>query len=160
MSALVNELLSFSRAGMQAMDVKLVTVNVAATVARVLSREVSAAVALEVAVDEKLNVLADAEYLFRALSNVVRDAIRYAGDGGPIQISARADHDAISLTVADNGPGVPEEHLEDLFAPFYRLDVSRSQETGGLGLGLADCQKLRGSMPRLSPLPESPASWP
>lgn len=137
MSALVNELLSFSRAGMQALDVKLANINVAATVARVLERESSPNVPVEVSVDEKLNVLADAEYLFRALSNVVRNAIRYAGDAGPIQISARADQDAVAILVADSGPGVPEEHVEDLFAPFYRLDAARSQETGGLGLGLA-----------------------
>ena len=137
MSALVNELLSFSRAGMQAMDVKLTEVNVAATVARVLAREASDSIAVEVSVDEKLNVLADAEYLFRAISNVVRNAIRYAGPAGPILISARAAQDAVFITVADNGPGVPEEHLENLFAPFYRLDPARSQDTGGLGLGLA-----------------------
>ena len=137
MSALVNELLSFSRAGMQAVDVKLAKLNLAATVARVLAREASDGVAVEVSVDEELNVLADAEYLFRALSNVVRNAIRYAGYAGPIQISARANQEAVAITVADNGPGVPEEHLEDLFAPFYRLDPARSQDTGGLGLGLA-----------------------
>jgi len=137
MSALVNELLNFSRAGMQALDVKLADVNVAATVARVLERESSSDVAIEISVDEKLNVLADGEYLFRALSNVVRNAIRYAGHAGSIGLTARADQESVSITVADSGPGVPEEHLEDLFAPFYRLDPARSQETGGLGLGLA-----------------------
>ena len=137
MSALVNELLNFSRAGMQALDLKLANVSLAATVARVLERESSPDVAIQVSVDETLNVLADAEYLFRALSNVVRNAIRYAGHAGPIQISAQAGQDAVAITVADNGPGVPQDHLEDLFAPFYRLDPARSQETGGLGLGLA-----------------------
>jgi two-component system sensor histidine kinase CpxA len=133
----VNELLSFSRAGMQTMDVKLVEVNVAATVARVLERESSSETPLDVSVDEKLNVLADAEYLFRALSNVVRNAIRYAGHAGPIRISARAAEGVAYITVADSGPGVPEHALEEIFAPFYRLDPSRSRETGGLGLGLA-----------------------
>lgn len=137
MSALVNELLSFSRAGIQAVDVKLAKVNLAATVARVLAREGSPNVSIEVLVGEELNVLADAEYLFRAISNVVRNAIRYAGQAGPIRISAQSRHDIVSTVVADSGPGVPEERLEDLFAPFYRLDPARTQETGGLGLGLA-----------------------
>lgn len=137
MSALVNELLSFSRAGMQALDVRPVKVNVAATVARVLEREASAETPVEVSVDEKLNVLADPEYLFRALSNIVRNAIRYAGHAGPIRISARPQEGAVSIAVADAGPGVPETELEEIFAPFYRLDPARSQETGGLGLGLA-----------------------
>jgi two-component system sensor histidine kinase CpxA len=43
----------------------------------------------------------------------------------------------VCLTITDSGPGVPEDRLEEIFAPFYRLDPSRSQETGGLGLGLA-----------------------
>ena len=137
MSALVNELLSFSRAGMKAIDAKLAKVNVAATVARVLEREASPESSIAVAVDEKLNVLADSEYLFRALSNVVRNAIRYAGHAGTIRISARTIESLISITVADSGPGVPEHALEEIFAPFYRLDPSRSRETGGLGLGLA-----------------------
>ncbi len=137
MSALVNELLSFSRAGMQALDIKLVKVNLAATVARALERECSPEVKMAVAVEEGLHVLADPEYLFRAVSNVVRNAIRYAGDAGPIRISAEVEQTFICLTVADSGSGVPEQSLEDIFEPFYRLDPSRNRETGGLGLGLA-----------------------
>jgi two-component system, OmpR family, sensor histidine kinase CpxA len=137
MSALVNELLSFTRAGIEALDVKLAAVNLAATVARALEREGSANIAVAVAVDEKLNVMAEPEYLFRAISNVLRNAIRYAGHAGPIQISARAEQGLVRLTIADNGPGVPEQSLEEIFAPFYRLDPARSQQSGGLGLGLA-----------------------
>ncbi len=50
---------------------------------------------------------------------------------------AEAESGMVSLVVADSGPGVPEESLEQIFAPFYRLDASRSSETGGVGLGLA-----------------------
>jgi two-component system, OmpR family, sensor histidine kinase CpxA len=137
MSALVNELLSFSRAGMEGMDIKLTSVNAAATVARVLDREADSETRIEVSVDETIQVLADSEYLVRALSNVVRNAIRYAGHAGPIRISARAAGGMVYITVADSGPGVPQHALQEIFAPFYRLDPSRSQETGGLGLGLA-----------------------
>jgi two-component system sensor histidine kinase CpxA len=171
MSALVNELLSFSRAGMQAMDVKLVKVNVAATVARVLEREASSETTIEVSTDERLHALADSEYLFRALSNVVRNAIRYAGHAGPIRISARTAQGMVCITVADSGPGVPEHALEEIFAPFYRLDPARSQETGGVGLGLAivracveacrgavDCRNLQPSGLEVEiRLPEAPA---
>ncbi len=137
MAALVNELLSFSKAGMQALDVKPVKVNLASALARVLEREASPGVSLAVSVSEDLNALADPEYLFRALSNVVRNAVRYAGQAGPIQISAREQEGSVFLTVSDSGPGVPEKSLEEIFAPFYRVDPSRSQQTGGLGLGLA-----------------------
>jgi two-component system sensor histidine kinase CpxA len=137
MSALVNELLSFSRAGIEGLDIKLVKVNAAATVARVLEREGSPGLAIENSVGDELNVLADSEYLFRAVSNLVRNAIRYAAHAGPIRISARAAEGRVFITVADHGPGVPQAALEEIFAPFYRLDPSRNQETGGVGLGLA-----------------------
>jgi len=137
MSALVNELLSFSRAGMGGMDVKLVKVNLAATVARVLEREAPGDPRIETSVAASLNALADPEYLFRAVSNLVRNAIRYAGHAGPIRVNARAEARRVYITVADQGPGVPEDALEEIFAPFYRLDASRNHETGGVGLGLA-----------------------
>ncbi len=137
MSSLVHELLSFSRAGVEATNTKLSEVNVAATVARVLEREASPNCAITVNVDESLKVLAEPEYLFRALSNVVRNAIRYAGHAGPIEISARLERGTAYVTVSDSGPGVPEERLEEIFAPFYRLDPARSRQTGGIGLGLA-----------------------
>jgi len=103
----------------------------------VLEREASPATPVEVSVDENLEVLADSEYLFHALSNLVRNAIRYAGHAGPIRISAHAAEGMVYIAVSDSGTGVPEEALEEIFAPFYRLDPSRSRETGGLGLGLA-----------------------
>ena len=137
MSALVNELLAFSRAGVAGAEIKLVKVNLAETVARVLERESSEDVTIETSVDAGLNALADPEYLFRAISNVVRNAIRYAAEAGPIEICARNETGRIYLTVADHGPGVPQGALEEIFAPFYRLDASRNPETGGVGLGLA-----------------------
>ena len=138
MSALVNELLSFTRAsGIEGLNFTLTSVNLAATVTRVLEREASPDVDIAVAVDEKMNVEAEPEHLFRALSNVLRNAIRYAGHSGPIQIAARAEGGGVFVTVTDSGPGVPEESLEQIFAPFYRVDPARRQDTGGLGLGLA-----------------------
>ena len=137
MSPLVNELLSFSRAGMEGLDIKLVKVNLAATVARVLEHESSADAVVTSTVDPKLNVLADSECLFRALSNLVRNAVRYAGHAGPIIVSARASDGHVHTAVEDHGPGVPENALEEVFAPFYRLDPSRNDQTGGVGLGLA-----------------------
>jgi two-component system sensor histidine kinase CpxA len=137
MSALVNELLSFTRAGMAGVEVRLQPVELAAVVARALEREAPAGHLVETAVDAGLSGLAEPEYLFRAVSNLVRNAIRYAGHAGPIRIAAHAAGGRVFLTVADQGPGVPGEALDEIFAPFYRLDDSRDQATGGVGLGLA-----------------------
>lgn len=137
MSGLVNELLSFSKAGMQANGVALAPVNVAATVQRVIEREGSDGIPIETAVDSSLEALADPDYLFRSLANLVRNAIRYAGEAGPISIGARAEGEHVVITVSDRGPGIPEEALEEVLAPFYRPEPSRGRETGGVGLGLA-----------------------
>ncbi len=79
----------------------------------------------------------DADLLRSAIENIVRNAVFYSGKGGQIDISLRRDNGTATLSVRDNGPGVPEESLALLFKPFYRVDNSREVSTGGMGLGLA-----------------------
>ncbi|MCJ2137082.1 ATP-binding protein [Methylobacterium sp. J-026] len=72
--------------------------------------------------------------LRRALDNLAENAVRY---GGRARITLE-DHDTeVCILVDDDGPGIPPDRIEDMFAPFARLDASRSDETGGTGLGLA-----------------------
>jgi two-component system sensor histidine kinase CpxA len=138
MSALVNELLSFSRAGLQPKEIVPQPVRLAATVERVVSRETrDAPTAVVVRVDPGLEALAEPELLARALANLVRNALRYGGGAGPVEITAAEEGDAVRLVVADAGPGVPPDLLERIFDPFFRVEASRSRETGGAGLGLA-----------------------
>lgn len=137
MSDLVAELLSFSKAGMQPAEVQHVPVEVAEVIQRAVARESSPTATIQVAAAETLKVLADPDYLFRSLSNLIRNSVRYAGESGPIRISVLQERDRVLITVADNGPGLPEEELEDVFAPFHRLEPARGRETGGAGLGLA-----------------------
>jgi two-component system sensor histidine kinase CpxA len=137
MSALVAELLTFSKAGMQPTDVQRVPVGVAETARRAVARESHPGARIEIAVDDALRVLADPDYLFRSFSNLIRNSIRYAGDYGPIQITANSEHDGVVITVSDHGPGLPEEALEEVFTPFHRPELARTRETGGAGLGLA-----------------------
>jgi hypothetical protein len=94
--------------------------------------------------------------LARALGNVLRNAVRYAGDAGAIVIRAAARNGEVDLTVADQGPGVPRENLPRLFDAFYRPDVARTRESGGAGLGLCDRQDLRGRLPRRVVPPREP----
>jgi two-component system, OmpR family, sensor histidine kinase CpxA len=137
MAGLVNELLSFSKAGLQGKPIELQPVNLASVVRRVLSREAPSEGQVGVQVEEGLAVLAEPELLARALGNVVRNAVRYAGHAGPIQLAAARKHGAVTISVADQGPGVPESSLQQIFDPFFRSESSRSRETGGMGLGLA-----------------------
>src|SRR5205814_188734 len=138
MSSLVSELLSFSKAGMQPAGKNLIPVNVAQTVQRAIDLESTSGTQIDTSVDDKLCVLADPDYLFRSLANLVRNAIRYAGHAGPIQVSARPVREQqVSIMVADSGPGLPPDALEEVFAPFYRPEAARTPGTGGVGLGLA-----------------------
>ncbi|MCC0015299.1 MAG: HAMP domain-containing protein [Rhodobiaceae bacterium] len=70
----------------------------------------------------------------RCLSNLVANAIRFADK---IRISGRRDADWLTITVDDDGPGIPEDQREAVFKPFFRLDDARNQDLGGTGLGLA-----------------------
>jgi len=137
MSALVNELLSFSKAGLDAGATPLAPAGVAAIAQKAVAREAFASGRVEVAIAPDVLVMANEALLLRALSNVVRNAIRYAGDQGPITITATRDGEDVEISVADQGPGLPKEELEEVFEPFYRPESARTRETGGAGLGLA-----------------------
>ncbi len=136
MADLVAELLAFTRAGLLPRAATRVRVELAPLVARVLAREAADdAVSVELPAD--LAVLADADLLARALANLVRNALRYAGRGAAIAVSARRAGDEIELLVEDSGPGVPPEALARLGEPFFRAESARERSTGGAGLGLA-----------------------
>jgi len=75
--------------------------------------------------------------LERSISNLIRNAIRYAGEAGPITVRASLEGKRAVVAVSDCGPGLPEDQLERIFAPFYRPEEARTRETGGSGLGLA-----------------------
>lgn len=137
MSSLVNELLSFSRASLGASTIKLQPVLVRDVVDQAVSRESAEDARIRLEIPDNLCVLAEPELLVRSLSNLLRNAIRYAGQAGPITVSAQREGHHVLLTVSDYGPGVPEAELAQIFDPFYRLDPSRDATTGGVGLGLA-----------------------
>ncbi|WP_108817704.1 ATP-binding protein [Pseudovibrio sp. Alg231-02] len=72
--------------------------------------------------------------LKRAFQNLIGNAIRY---GEQAEVSFRVDEAHAEVRIADKGPGIPQNRLEDVFEPFVRLEESRNEETGGIGLGLA-----------------------
>jgi len=79
----------------------------------------------------------DARALEHVLSNLVDNAVKYCPAGTRVTVSAAKEEDRIRLVVADNGPGIPAEHLPRVFERFYRVDAGRSRELGGTGLGLS-----------------------
>lgn len=88
-------------------------------------------------IGEHATVRGDRELLRRAIENVVRNALRYAPENSTVEIGLESSKDSARIHVRDEGPGVAEENLEQIFQPFFREDSSRNTATGGVGLGLA-----------------------
>lgn len=85
-----------------------------------------------------IKTTANSVMLTRAFSNLVENAVKYNVDGGKIQVCANTDGKQYTISISDTGIGIPQEKLDDIFAPFYRIDKSRSKTEGaGLGLSIA-----------------------
>ncbi len=82
-------------------------------------------------------VKADPQRIYQVMINLVENAIKYGHDEGRVTVTLEADRKHVLVTVKDNGPGIPPEHLSRIFERFYRVDKSRSKDKGGTGLGLA-----------------------
>ncbi len=87
--------------------------------------------------DKLLNLKGSREELLSAFTNLVSNAIRYTPEGGDIIIQWRLKNKQGVFSVKDSGIGIEEQHIARLTERFYRVDSSRSRETGGTGLGLA-----------------------
>jgi two-component system osmolarity sensor histidine kinase EnvZ len=79
--------------------------------------------------------------LERILTNLLENALRYGGDEAP-RVELNCNGTAAEVRILDRGPGIPEGEREAVFQPFYRLEASRSRDTGGSGLGLAIVRQL------------------
>jgi signal transduction histidine kinase len=84
-----------------------------------------------------VSIMGDRELLPQLFSNIIENAIRHSGPSAKIIVDAQADADGIALSIADNGPGIPEDMREKVFQRFFRLERSRTTDGTGLGLSLA-----------------------
>lgn len=89
---------------------------------------------------------ADPKAIEHVFTNLVDNAVKYAGEGATVRLRAEQTEDGVVLCVEDNGPGIPKVHLPRLFERFYRVDTGRSRDVGGTGLGLSIVKHLVESM--------------
>jgi signal transduction histidine kinase len=131
---LVDELMEISRLSAGGDDVRRTTVDLTALVAVVVRRHGwDRSVRLE---GETVTLRSDERRLERIIANLVGNAVEHGDPGdGRIVIRVRADGQWVWMSVTDQGPGIPGEHLPHLFERFYKVDTARSG--GGSGLGLA-----------------------
>ena len=139
LSHLIDDLQQLSLADAGQLRLELQEVSVREVVERAVSGLERQGIVVTRDVPE-LTVRADARRIVQVVRNLLVNALAHAGTR--VTITAGVAGDWVEIRVADDGPGVPEEHAERIFDRFYRADASRSRATGGAGLGLAIVKQL------------------
>ena len=91
---------------------------------------------------ESLEICGDPERLARVFNNLLKNAVAYSSKGTEITVNAEETPEHIVVTVSNHGKTIPDDKLETLFEKFYRLDESRTSNTGGTGVGLAIAKEI------------------
>jgi len=142
LNKLIDDLYQLSLADVGAMRYRMTTVDVAALLATVCTgwRERLAArgLTLETHIPSHMPTMhGDPQRLTQLFNNLLENALRYTDRGGQVRVSLSTLEQDLQISVEDSAPGVPEELLPRLFERMFRVDPSRSRESGGSGLGLA-----------------------
>jgi len=95
--------------------------------------------------DPDLDVLGSPDQILVAVSNLVENAVAYSPDGGRVAVMSGRSGDRVTITVSDQGIGIPRAELDRIFERFYRVDPARSRSTGGTGLGLSIAKHVAAS---------------
>lgn len=148
LNRLVEDLQELSRVDARAYELQLEPIEIGAIIRTVVKRlgPQAASRNISLTVEEPVDapkVFADEDRLVQVLSNLTNNALQYTPEGGRVSISARRTDHEISVSVRDNGLGIPAEHLPHIFDRFYRADKSRSRQEGaGSGVGLTIARAL------------------
>ncbi len=97
---------------------------------------------VNVDLQKNIAVKADKNLLQRLLQNLVENAVKYGKKDGMIKITVKTENDEAVLSVADEGDGIAQEHLDKIWNRFYQVDSARSNDAGGTGLGLSIVQQI------------------
>ena len=160
LSRLIDDLRLLSLADSGQLSLSLQPVDVRQLTATVVGRLTPLAEAHSVklvddAPSQPLIIMADADRIQQALTNLVANGVRHTPAGGRVRVTAVVEKKFIHLSVIDSGPGIPSADLPNVFDRFWRGDKSRSRHSGGSGLGLAIVKQIAelhdGSVTAVSP---------
>ncbi|MCW8831022.1 MAG: ATP-binding protein [Gammaproteobacteria bacterium] len=101
------------------------------------SRAEAKNITINISCNENIFIQVDHSLMTQALVNLIDNAIKYSNENKTISLSVEEIDKQVLLSISDQGPGIPEQHIPRLFERFYRVDKSRSRRIGGTGLGLA-----------------------
>ncbi len=93
-------------------------------------------------IQDEGEMYADGPKLTQVVYNLMENAVKYTQPGGYIQVRLTRAGKEVTITISDNGPGIPKDDLPHIFDRFYRVDKARSRETGGTGLGLSIVRQI------------------
>jgi signal transduction histidine kinase len=144
-SRLIDNLMLLARLDERAIPVEREPVSVDALLDQAASearRLAAPAVRVSVSLPSDLWVTADLDHMHQILLILVDNACRATPGGGHIELSASRNGTDVAISVADDGSGIPKEHLKRVFERFHRVDIARSRSRGGTGLGLSIAQQL------------------
>jgi two-component system phosphate regulon sensor histidine kinase PhoR len=145
---LVEDLLTASAASHRGVELSLRTVPtdlsvvVEASVEAALPRAVERRVTIDTSAVESVRAIADPHRIRQVVDNLLSNAIKYNHVGGRIEVGLTGDAAHVWLAVSDNGPGIPESELPQLFERFFRSGLVRNSTTHGSGLGLAISREI------------------
>jgi signal transduction histidine kinase len=148
---LVNDVLNFARieAGHLTFDIQTIRVRDTFSEVEVAiepdARKKAITMRRDLA-DATLVARSDPDKLRQVLINVVANAVKFTPSGGTVTMSARRNGDVVHIDVSDTGIGIPEEHLANVFEPFFQVENGKTRRHGGVGLGLAIARDLARAM--------------
>lgn len=147
LQSLVEDLLDLSRIEARGFRLSLEAIELKPIFSQVVGLFRERASKKNVSIEERVvgelpRVRADRRALEHVLTNLIDNAVKYCGAGTYVRLSVAVSTDAVTVRVADNGPGIDERHLSRVFERFYRVDAGRSREVGGTGLGLSIVKHL------------------
>lgn len=138
---LIGEILSLSRLDDTARTLIIEPVNLAELIEVLVdnARVEAAPRSVEVLIRARtpLGIPGDRELLYRAVENVLRNAVRFSAVGGMVEVTVEQTLEQATIRIRDHGPGVPAELLARIFEPFFCVASAREREAGGYGIGLA-----------------------
>ena len=145
-NTLVNDLYELSLSDLGAMKYQMVETdiktNIESSIESFRDRYREAEIDIKTNFDEVGNILGDQHRLTQLFTNLLENTLKYTDGPGSLNINMHDTGNEIIISFADSAPGVDESTLDKIFDRFYRVELSRSREMGGAGLGLSICSEI------------------